>query len=146
MSTTFNSPCTDHDNCPLDLKKLKEAIKHGTDPKSYERFSVAEAHYLKLVQAKAPEPAINSAKADLDKASKLYYESVSEQSAEGKTILYSMRAHHRGRLHRQKTRNPDGSLTQHTLETQGEFLSSPGAQRLLKKFLKAVTSTPTQAA
>lgn len=146
MSTPFNSPCTDHDNCSLDLKKLKEAIKHGSDPKAWDRMRAAEEHHKKLIMAKAPEPAIKAAKEDLEKATKAYYESAAETSAEGKTILYSIRAHHRGRLHRQKTRNPDGSMTQHTLATQADFLGSQAAQRLLRKFLKAVTTTPTQAA
>lgn len=143
MSTPFNSPCTNHDeNCPLDLKRLKLAIKHGSDPKAWERYQAAEEHLKKLIAAKAPEPAISSAKADLDKASKAYYESAAERSSEGKTILYTIRAHHRGRLHGHVRRNPDGTKSQITKEDQKARFDDPKWSRMLKKFLK--TTVPAQ--
>ena len=140
------SPCTDHDNCTLDLKRLKDAIKHGSDPKAWERYQTAEEHHRKLIIAKAPEPAIKAAKEDLDKSSKAYYESAAESSALGKTMLYTIRAHHRGRIHRQKTRQPDGSFLKFDLELQSQLFLNSNWARMLKKFLKTTVAVPNQAA
>jgi hypothetical protein len=146
MTTPFMSPCTNHkDNCPLDIKKLKEAIKHRYDYKPYERMSTAEEHYKKLVLVNAPEPAIKAAKEDLDKASKAYYESAAETSANGKTMLYTIRAHHRGRLHRQKTRQPDGTFLKFDLELQDQLFLNSSWAKMLKRFLKAPAAVPNQA-
>lgn len=135
----FASPCTNHDNCPLDLKALKEAIKNGSAECSaaFNRYEKACQKTKELIVQKAPEAAIKAAQADQEKASRAYYDAAKESSAEGKTILYSIRAHHRGRLHRRKERQPDGTIIQHTLETQEACLLDPSWNRILKRFLKA---------
>ena len=150
MSLPFSSPCKDHDNCPLDIKALKNAIKNGSAESSaaFDRYMKACDKVKELIAQKAPEPAIKAAQSDQEKASRAYYDAAKECSAEGKTILYSIRAHHRGRPHRLKERQSDGTIVQHDLESQAAWLQDPSWNRILRRFLKQVPAVdkPTQAA
>jgi len=143
----FDSPCTNHKNgtCPLDIKSLRTAIKNGSsDPKAWDRYQEAETKYRKLIADKAPDPAIKAAKADYEKAQIAWSDSCAETSAEGRTILYTIRAHHRGRLHGTKRRESDGKKIAWTKELQEDFLQGLKAQRLLAKFLKKPETKPQQ--
>lgn len=142
----FNSPCLNHKdgNCPLDLKALYVAITTGSDPKAWERYQAAQVNLNKLTAEKAPEAVIKAARADYDKAWREYTDSNFERSAKGQTIIYSLRAHHRGRLHGTKRRLPDGTKIVWTKVLQEAFLQDPGAQRLLSKFLKKPEVKPQQ--
>ena len=145
----FESPCTNHKNngCPLDLKALRVATKNGSsDPKAWDRMQEAEKKLRDLTAQKAEPSAIAAAKSDYEKASRAWRDACDETSALGRTVLYTIRAHHRGRLHGSSRRESDGKKVAWTKELQADFLESPFAQRLLAKFLKKSETKPQNVA
>ena len=150
MTTPFMSPCTDHDNCPLDLQKLKIEIKAANqpDPRGEELWKEIDRLNAKrkdVAILKEPE-SMKKVDGDIKDAWAKYHQWQQSRTSDYRTILYSIRAHHRGRLHRQKVRCHDGSMLKYDLELQGQEFNNTNWGRVLNKFLKTPVATPNQAA
>lgn len=134
----FASPCNDHDNCDLDLGKLRAAIKElrSDDVKGRELAKASDLLFTQLLalSKKIPTlpPASEEAKAavlERNRVSELYSEASAKlrahwasRSSYRATVLYSIRAHHRGRIHRRKERLPNGEIRELTLADQAALI------------------------
>lgn len=136
----YASPCTNHDNCDLDLLKLRAAIKdlRSDDVKGRKiREDLSRlSEQLNSLSKKIPTlpPASDEGKAAISeraRVSSLYWKTNSDlckhlatRSSFRATVLYSIRAHHRGRLHRRKERLPNGEIRGLTLADQAALIDS----------------------
>jgi len=133
----------DHDNCPLDLDKLVAALKA---PRRQDRSELDEikqrinaanermkAAYKAAGDAYATDPDYRKAAEGHKAGWEAWREWHYKQSDAYWTLLYSIRAHHRGRIHRKRERCGDGSVIEHTLESQAAFIEEQGG-KLLREF------------
>ncbi len=141
----YASPCKDHKNCWLDLGKLRAKIKKPSDRSFSELWGkIDEANAaIKAAQTSGDKEALAKANAAHKKAWDDYNTYSFETSALYRTLLYSMRAHHRGRVHRLKERQPDGKIVQLDLAAQEAFLSTPAANRVFAELRKSVQPSPS---
>lgn len=139
----YSSPCLDHQNCPLDLTKLRAAIRlsrtgdHARWSRLTHTIDDCEAltKALTLTLAKCAPGTVDHAAAK-EKLKSLDAEASAARrdrrelnrvcSPENRTLLYSIRAHHRGRVHRTKLRQPTGEIVTLGLEDQEEFIACHG--------------------
>lgn len=149
--TQFNSPCIDHDNnCSLDLERLKRDIKYATRSVDW---GLGEAAYL--AEIKAAQEAATAAQAvanacrDSSKTTALNQamwearrqlmavEGIYRGEAAMVTLLCSIKARHRGRVHGTRRRMPDGTVIEWTKEKQAEFLAQAGInQTMLDRYTR----------
>ena len=131
----YSSPCLNHDACPLDLEKLVAEL-HALRARS-----AAGAALWKNVEAARDTlraaPKDPTAKAAFDAAWAALREHSRSCSPEYATLLYSIRAHHRGRIHRLWERTPTGEVKSLTLEDQARRIEQ--AKVTLEKFLREPT-------
>jgi len=140
---TFQSPCIDHDNCLLDIAKLRAACRDsqfdadvGAMRAKAEDLKEKALAYHKTGDLQAYQ---ETTKLQLV-ALAAYNDALNYGSSSYKTLLYSIRAHHRGRLHCLRQRQPDGSVIDLTLENQEALIQGRAGQRVLKRFLKDGTA------
>lgn len=161
----YDSPCLNHKECDLDLNKLREALKSPrfADPEELERlqaridsankrlnnaYKVAREAQSGLVGSiksavgmitGAPDyrdhPDYKAALAERDAARTEKFTCLRKSSKLYWTLLYSIRAHHRGKVHMKRVRQDDGSFIEHTLESQRQFIEQSGWD-LLNRFRK----------
>src|SRR4029077_7667708 len=100
--------CKDHDHCPLDLEKLRADLRALPDLRRARAAIEARVDAAREALRRAPHDA--AARAALDAAFSDLRACEWETSRERATLLCSIRAHHRGRVHRKRMRLPTGEV------------------------------------
>lgn len=149
----YASPCVDHDNCSLDLEKLKAALKaprwqnrdkldkiktriNAANERMKEAYKVAQEKFNRAtdgvigsiracagyVTPVTDDPDYRKAAEEHRQAWQAHHDWHYKESDTYWTLLYSIRAHHRGRIHRRRERCGDGSVIEHSLESQAAYI------------------------
>ena len=144
----FKSHCVDHDNCPLDLVKLKAAMKDpmfDIDLDALRKRIDAINEQIKERRAAGDVAAAKKGNEEYQAAWTVYHQASKANSPDDKTMLCSIRAHDRGRLHCRRRRQPDGTVVDLTLEDQEPWIQSSEGQKVLSRFLRTIPQAQSAA-
>ncbi len=132
----YASPCLDHENCPLDLGRLHADLS-ALARRMAEPIEPLLAKVDAAREALKASPADPALRAALDRAALDAREFEASHSKEHATLLYAIRAHHRGRVHRRFERLPCGEVRPCGLEDQARLIfEDPG--RTFERYLRPV--------
>lgn len=147
LMSQFNSPCVDHDNnCSTDLDRLKADLKFATRSVDWGRAEKSYREELRCAEF-AVEASREDIKLALSKPSLLRERQDALLAAQAKlraiegivngaastiTMLCSLRAHHRGRVHGNRRRLPDGTVIEWTKEKQEVYIRAEGGALLAR--------------